>query len=149
MTEFAVDLRRTIAAPRAEVYRAFLDPEILTQWMCPTECVVTTAEVDERVGGRHVVEMLGSDGSRFAFESVIRELVEHERIVLDFRFAGSAQVPDEVTCFTASFRDAGEGATEIRLEHEQMTFTPPHDEQSVTAGWTGVLDKLEALYERS
>lgn len=149
MTEFAVELHRTITGPRHEVYRAFLDPELLQRWMCPTECVVTAASVDERVGGRHVVEMLTDDGGRFAFESVIRDLVPAERIVLDFSFVGPNQGLPEVTQFTVTFRDAGEGATEVRLEHERMTLAPPRDQQSVNAGWTGVLDKLEDLFERS
>lgn len=149
MTEFAVELRRTIAASRDVVYRAFLDPETLQRWMCPHDSVVTAASVDEHVGGRHVVEMLSSDGSRHAFESVIRDLVEGERIVLDFTFIRPTHPMREKTLFTVTFRDAGEGSTEVRLEQERVTHAPPMTEQSVTAGWTSVLDKLEALYERS
>ena len=88
MTEFAVEVTRTIPGPRAEVYRAFLDPDVLQKWFCPGEFAVVTASVDEHVGGRHVVEMLAPDGMRLAFESVIRDLVENERIVLDFAFVG-------------------------------------------------------------
>ena len=35
MTEFAVEVTRTIPGPRAEVYRAFLDPDVLQKWFCP------------------------------------------------------------------------------------------------------------------
>lgn len=145
---FAVQLRRTIAAPRAEVYRAFLDPELLARWMCPGEMAVVTASVDERVGGRHVVDMLWGDGTRLAFESVIRELVPDERIALDFTFVGAGHPPDE-TRFTATFADAGEDATEVCLEHERVPLVPPMDPGSVDEGWTSVLDKLQALYARS
>lgn len=146
MSQFSVELHRRIPGPRHAVYRAFLDPETLVQWMCPRECVVSSASVDERVGGRHVVEMLSSDGSRFAFSSVIRELVPDERIVLDFAFDGDGS--DEVTHFEVSFRDVGEG-TEVRLLHERITVDDPRNPESVDAGWTGVLDKLEAHFERS
>lgn len=150
MTQFAVTVSRTIPAPRAEVYRAFLDPELLQRWMCPDDFVVSTAWVDEHVGGRHVVEMLAPDGERLAFESVIRDLVPDERIVLDFRFVGDGPHLNEVTSFTATFRDAGENATEVTFDHERMTLVPPRfDRPSVNAGWTSVLDKLEALYTRS
>ena len=53
MTEFAVAVTRTIPAPREEVYRAFLDPELLQRWFCPGDFAVVTASVDEHVGGRH------------------------------------------------------------------------------------------------
>ncbi len=145
---FAVALRRTIPGARAEVYRAFLDPALLQRWMCPDDYVVATAEVDERVGGRHVVEMLSPRGDRLAFESVIRELVPDERIVLDFRFVGPEKVP-ETTRFAAAFADAPAGATDVLLEHERLVPAPNFDPPSVNAGWTSVLDKLEALYERS
>lgn len=149
MTEFAVTVSRTIPGPRHEVYRAFLDPELLQRWMCPDEFAVTAAWVDEHVGGRHVVEMLAPDGERLAFESVIRDLVPGERIVLDFRFVGTGPPGPEVSSFTATFRDAGERATEVTIEHERMVLAPRFDPPSVDAGWTSVLDKLEALYERS
>lgn len=149
MRQFAVVLSRTIPGPRGEVYRAFLDPELLPRWMCPGESVVSAATVEERVGGRHVVEMLAPDGVRHAFESVIRELVPGERIVLDFNFVRSGEpLLEEETRFTATFHDAGERATEVRIEHERIVMLPPLEPQSVDAGWNSVLDKLEALYEK-
>ena len=150
MTEFAVALSRTIPAPREEVYRAFLDPELLQRWFCPGEFAVVTASVDEHVGGRHVVEMLSPDGMRLAFESVIRDLVPGERIVLDFAFVGPEPGDREDTLLTVTLADAPDGATEVRFDHERITLAPPNfDRPGVNAGWTSVLDKLEALYQRS
>ncbi len=149
MTEFTVDLTRTIAAPRAEVYRALVDPARLLQWMIPPGCERHDAVVDERPGGRHRVEYLSSDGTKHAFDSVIQELVPDERIVLDFAFEGSepGQRTDD-TVLELSLRDAHAGGTEIRLVHRKITLTPPFDEPSVSFGWNGALDKLEAVYER-
>jgi uncharacterized protein YndB with AHSA1/START domain len=150
VTEFAVALTRTIPAPREEVYRAFLDPELLQRWFCPGEFAVVTASVDEHVGGRHVVEMLSPDGMRLAFESVIRDLVENERIVLDFAFVGPEPRDREDTLLTVTLADAPGGGTEVRFDHERITLSPPDfDRPGVNAGWTSVLDKLEALYQRS
>ena len=150
MTEFAVALTRTIPAPREEVYRAFLDAELLQRWFCPGEFAVVTASVDEHVGGRHVVEMLSPDGMRLAFESVIRDLVENERIVLDFAFVGPEPREREDTMLTVTLADAPDGGTEVRFDHERITLAPPNfDRPGVNAGWTSVLDKLEALYQRS
>jgi uncharacterized protein YndB with AHSA1/START domain len=150
MTEFAVDLTRTIPGPREDVYRAFLDPDVLQRWFCPGEFAVVTASVDEHVGGRHVVEMLAPDGMRLAFESVIRDLVENERIVLDFAFVGPESGEREDTLLTVTLSDAPGGGTDVLFEHERITLAPPNfDRPGVNAGWTSVLDKLEALYRRS
>lgn len=62
MAEFSVEVTRTVAASRDRVYRAFLDPALLQRWMCPDDCAVGHASVDERVGGGHRVEFLSGDG---------------------------------------------------------------------------------------
>jgi uncharacterized protein YndB with AHSA1/START domain len=142
--QFAVALERVIRAPRSKVYRAFLDPALLEQWMGPDGFSVTVATVDERAGGEHRVEMLDADGDHHTFDSTILELVPDERIVLSFRFAPEA----EDTLLTVTFRDAEEGGTQLRLEHERITLTPPLDTQSVDAGWTQTLAKLAAYFDK-
>jgi uncharacterized protein YndB with AHSA1/START domain len=144
VTPFAVALERVIAAPRAAVYRAWLDPEVLARWMGPNGFRVVVATVDERVGGAHRVEMLDVEGGHHEFVSVIEELVPDERIVLAFRFHPDA----EETSLTLTFGDATGGGTSLRLEHRRITPTPPLDEQSVDAGWSQTLAKLQALYEQ-
>jgi uncharacterized protein YndB with AHSA1/START domain len=142
--QFAVALERVIRAPRSKVYRAFLDPALLEQWMGPDGFSVTVATVDERVGGEHRVDMLDGDGDHHAFDSTILELVPDERIVMTWRFAAGA----EETLLTVTFRDAEDGATELRLEHERITLTPPLDTQSVDTGWTQTLAKLAAYFDK-
>jgi uncharacterized protein YndB with AHSA1/START domain len=141
--EFAVALDRVIAAPRAKVFRAWLDPEVLARWMGPHDFSVVLATVDERVGGRHVVEMIDGDGSTHTFTSVIEELVPDERIVLTFRFD-----PDGAdTLLTLTFSDAGGGGTRLRLEHERIAGEGAQTGTNVNEGWSQTLAKLQALYE--
>jgi uncharacterized protein YndB with AHSA1/START domain len=145
MTQFAVTLERVISAPRSEVYRAWLDPTVLARWMGPNGYVVADATVDERVGGVHRVDMLDVEGTHHAMVSVIEELVPDERIVLTFRFHPDA----EETLLSVTLRDAGAGRTALRLEHQRITLAPPLDDQSVDAGWSQSLAKLQAFYESS
>ena len=57
--------------------------------------------------------------------------------------------PDaEDTLLTLTFRDAEDGGTELRLEHERITREPPSTSQSVNAGWSQTLAKLQALYDK-
>jgi uncharacterized protein YndB with AHSA1/START domain len=142
--QFAVALDRVIAAPRSKLYRAWLDPSLLARWMGPDDFTVTLATVDERVGGVHQVEMLDADGGQHTFVSVIEELVPDERIVFAFKFHPDAQQ----TKLTISFSDAGDGATALRLRHEQITIEGDLDTQSVDVGWSQTLAKLQAFCER-
>ncbi len=150
-TQFAVELKRTLRAPRARVYRAWLDPETLGRWFSPDGFPITHTEVDERVGGVHRAEMLDPEGNRHAFESVIEELVPDERIVLAFRFVGPyAETIREPTRLTVSVRDGERpGTSDLTLRHERVTLMPLFDTESVTTGWGQALAKLAALYERS
>jgi uncharacterized protein YndB with AHSA1/START domain len=144
VTQFAVAVDRIIAAPRSKVYRAWLDPALLARWMGPDGYSVAHATVDERVGGVHRVDMLDPDGAHHAFVSVIDELVPDERIVLTFKFHPDA----EETLLTVTFRDAEDGRTALRLEHQRITLAPPLDDQSVDAGWSQTLAKLQAIYDK-
>ncbi|MCU1393913.1 MAG: ATPase [Ilumatobacteraceae bacterium] len=145
MTRFAVTIDRVIAAPRAMVYRAWLDPVVLARWMGPDHFAATLATVDERVGGVHVVDMIDTAGEPHTFSSVIEELVPDERIVLTFRFH-----PDgEDTTLRITLRDAADGGTALRLEHERLPYTQPLDDASVNTGWSQTLAKLQALLEHT
>jgi uncharacterized protein YndB with AHSA1/START domain len=140
VTRFAVQLSRVVRAPRSRVYQAFLDPELVARWLAPDESVVSTATVDERVGGVHRVEMLDEHGEPHMFDSVIQELVPDERIVLIFKFAPDA----EETQFTVKLRDTPDG-TEVTLDHQRVPLDDDLNERSVDAGWNSVLDKLEGI----
>jgi uncharacterized protein YndB with AHSA1/START domain len=139
MTQVSVALERVIRAPREKVYRAWLDPGVLARWMGPDDSAVTLATVDERVGGVHHVELIDAGGEAYGFESVIEELVPHERIVLTFRFHPAG----DDTRLTLTFADA-DGGTHLRLEHERLA---PEAGRCVDAGWSQALAKLAALYE--
>ena len=62
MNRFAVTVQHVIRAPRAPVYQAFLEPELVAQWLAPSGSVVSTATVDEQVGGVHRVDMIDEHG---------------------------------------------------------------------------------------
>lgn len=151
MTEFAVDITRHIAAPRARVYRALLDPALLTRWMHPPgDCVGGDVVVEERPGGRHRVEYLTGEGVRHVFDSTIVELVEDERVVLDFAFEGpeGGDQREGDTVLTFALADAPGGGTDLRLVHERVTLGDQLNQQNVNAGWNGAIDRLVALTDQ-
>lgn len=146
----AVRLTRKIAAPPAQVYRAWLDPEILRGWLAPASLSVREVEVDERVGGRHRTWQVGPDGEDLGgFDSTITELVPGERIVFEWRFVGPERVadPSHDSRLTIELRDAPGGETELTLVHDRLEAlheAMPEVADNVGRGWGMALDKLEA-----
>lgn len=148
MAEFVVELARTFAVPRAKVYRAWLEPEMLLRWLFPPETTISHAEVDARVGGRHLVELVGDDGAYHAFDSTIAELVPDERIVLEFAFVRAAV--RESTLLTLTFADgAAPGTTDFTLRQERVHLRNGLTPENTHHGWEQALVKLAAAIERS
>jgi uncharacterized protein YndB with AHSA1/START domain len=147
----AVRLQRTIPAPPERVYRAWLDPELLSRWMAPGSLNVTRAEVDQRVGGRYRIWHSGLEGEVGGFEAELLELVPAERIVLRWGFVGPDRLagPTFDSLLTVTLREAPGGTTELTLIHERLDALRdalPEVAAKVGVGWELALDKLaEAL----
>ena len=143
-------LTRIIEAPRDNVWRCWVEPELLKQWFCPKPWYVSEARLDLRPGGEFFTLMNGPNGEQFGEPGVFLEVVEKERLVFTDAFrpgwrpSGRAFMAAEVL-----FEDAGARKTrytaramhwsaEARNEHEEMGF---HD------GWGTVARQLAELVE--
>jgi len=149
-----VRLQRTIPAPPDQVYRAWLDPELLRRWLAPAGLSVSRAEVDERVGGRHRIWQTGADGDAGGFDSELLELVPDQRIVLRWGFVGPERVanPTHDSRLTITLREAPGGATALTLVHERLDAIDaamPGMADATATGWGMALDKLEAAMGRA
>ncbi len=146
----AVQLQRTIPAPPEQVYRAWLEPDLLQRWLAPAGLEVTRAEVDERVGGRYRIWQANADGQvGGGFECQILELVPGERLVFRWGFVGPDRDagPTYDSLLTITLEEATGGGTMLTLLHEQLDALHaalPHVAESVGIGWGMALDKLAA-----
>jgi uncharacterized protein YndB with AHSA1/START domain len=144
----AVRLDRTIPAPPAAVYRAWLDPDLLRRWLAPGGLEVTRAEVDERVGGRFRVWQADAGADVGGFECELLELVPNERIVYRWGFVGPQRTDGYDSLLTITLHDAPEGRTALTLVHERLedlAAAMPQVAENVEPGWTSALDKLTKL----
>ena len=145
----AVRVTRTIAAPPERVYRAWLDPELLKQWIAPRDRTAPRAEVQERPGGRWAVWHADAGDDIGGLEAEISELVPNERIVMKHYFVGPDRDTDPgmETRLTVTFQEV-DGGTELTVFHERLDGLRnrmPDIADQVTAGWSSVLDKLETV----
>lgn len=139
----AVRLHRTIAAPPATVWRAWLDPHTLARWMAPGDLTVTHADVDERVGGHYRIRHGDSGG----FDAEILELTANRRLVLRWGFVGPQwrDGPAYDSLLTVTLTPADGGGTDLQLHHERLddlAAAMPQIAAGVEPGWTQALTTL-------
>lgn len=149
-TRPAVHLQRIIPAPPSQVYRAWLEPDLLRRWLAPGDLTVTRIEVDERVGGAFRVWQGRNDEPGGGFEGQIVELVPDTRIVLRWAMVGPDRMdgPTFDSQLTVTFSDSSNGGTALTLVHEELEAlweAMPDVAGSVELGWDLVIDKLATM----
>ena len=93
-----IRLHRVLRAPAERVYKAFLDPEALAQWMPPHGFVGKVHQMDARVGGGYRMSFTNfGTGASHSFGGAYVELSPPERIRYTDKFddpnlAGEMQV---------------------------------------------------------
>jgi uncharacterized protein YndB with AHSA1/START domain len=82
-SEREVKVTRSFRAPRALVYRAYTEPELVRRWLLgPPGWSMPVCEMDVRVGGRYRWRWRSErDGSEFGFSGLFREVQPSSKIV--------------------------------------------------------------------
>jgi uncharacterized protein YndB with AHSA1/START domain len=76
-----VMLQRSFAAPRALIFRALTEPELLKRWYGPSGWRLVVCEIDLRVGGEFRFVSERSSGRQVGQRGAYRELAPPARIV--------------------------------------------------------------------
>jgi uncharacterized protein YndB with AHSA1/START domain len=81
--EREVEVTRSFKAPRALVYRAYTEPQLVQRWLLgPPGWSMPVCEMDVRVGGRYQWRWRSDkDGSEFGFTGTFREVQPASRLV--------------------------------------------------------------------
>lgn len=138
MTDLSLTCRRTIKATPEQVYKAWLDPAMMTRFMSPRpDMHVREARADARVGGRFYVMMVADRD--LPHEGTYKELTPFSRIVFTWEAPWSA--PDtQVELVLNPVKDG----TEVVLTH--VKFTTEESRDNHAQGWAGILGKLDAVF---
>ena len=82
-----IDIERDVDAPRELVHRAFLEPELVVQWLGPRKYRMTIDKWDGRAGGEYRY-VHGNDEGEFAFHGVFHSM-DIDNMVQTFEFEGA------------------------------------------------------------
>lgn len=161
---FEFFIRRAFDAPRARVWKAWTDAKSLGQWWGPKGFDIASVKLDLRPGGIFHYLLRSPDGQEMWGKLIFREIVPQERLVFIVSFSdaegGLSRHPLHegwplAILSTVTFADAGPGRTEITVRWAPHDATDAEHEvfedgkDSMTAGWTGTFDRLDAFLGRA
>ena len=137
-SESVLVVRRTIAAPRERVFRAWLEPADLARFMQPGDVTHVIAEVDARIGGGFRIVMEHGRGNA---EHRGTYLVIEPPSLLSFTWiSGSTETRETVV--TVELTERSDGATDLVLTHRGLSARVVAAHRD---GWGAIANKLAAL----
>lgn len=141
-----LEVRRSIAARRDKVFRAWTDPQQIVKWMSPSEGITTeVAEFDVRVGGSYRIGYRTPNGLIFV-RGTYAEVVVPAKLVYSWIWEPPNDNAGVETLVTVEFLDKG-NATELVLTHERFSNATMRDRHE--HGWNGCLAGLFAFIGQS
>ena len=139
-TKPSLTLKRRLNAPPEKVYAAWTDPQKIVRWFGPDSGPVTKAEIDLRVGGGFDIGFHTEDGEYHQVGGVYREVVPNEKLVFTWAWH---TMKERESLVTITIKPDGAGSL-LTLLHEKFFDEAARDGHQ--SGWTGSLNKLEALF---
>jgi uncharacterized protein YndB with AHSA1/START domain len=143
-------LTRLIDAPRAAVFRAWTDPDLLKRWFAPHPYTTPIAELDVRPGGASLVVMRSPEGQEMPNRGVYLDVVENERLVFTDAYTHAwepSQKPFMTVVLTFEDED-GKTRYTARVRHWTEADREAHEAMGFHEGWGRCADQLAALVTR-
>ena len=138
-----VRLHRILATKPEKVYRAFLEPDAMAQWLPPNGFAGTVHHLDAKVGGKYRMSFRNfTTGQSHSFGGEYIELVPNERLRYTDRF-DDPNLSGEIRV-TVTLKPVGVG-TELHIVQEGIPDVIPLE--ACYLGWQQSLQNLAKLVE--
>ena len=140
-----VDTEREFDAPAALVHRAFLEPDLIVQWLGPRKYEMVIDKFDARSGGAYRYIHRNAE-AEWAFHGVFHSL-DIDNMVQTFEFEG---YPGHVSLDQLVIEDIGGGRSRIR-GHSVFQSVADRDgmiENGMSDGVEEGYDRLDELMAR-
>lgn len=145
--EVAVRIERILQAPPDQVFRAFVEPELMRQWITPDDLTLDRIAVDARVDGRIEVWHSRDGVSTGKFEGRFLKIDPPRELVYRWAFVGTEPEKGEYfdTLVRVRLQEWTNGQTQVTVIHERLDELyqgAPQIYRRLEAGWENCLDKL-------
>jgi uncharacterized protein YndB with AHSA1/START domain len=134
-----IEVIREFDATPAQVFRAYTDPELVTQWLGPHGMQMEILEYDARDGGAYSYVHRDERGE-YRFRGVFHTVTAGEQLIQTFEWEGA---PGQVSLDSATFEDLGDGRTRL---HTHSVFPSVEARDSAISG--GMSRGITESYER-
>lgn len=136
MTDLELTTSRHIKAPVERVFEAWLNPQLLMQFMLPADGMsVAEANSDGVEGGRFSIVMQSPD-QQFPHGGEYLEISRYTRLV----FTWESPFSVDGSTVTLTFAEHPQGGTELTLHH--LKFPDQDSRNNHEMGWTRILQML-------
>ncbi len=135
--DYAVTVRREIAASAEVLFDAWLDAGSLGSWLKPGRWQRSRVETDPRVGGTFRIVMV-DDESSMLHTGTYREIDRPRRLVFTWS-SPATEFRDSVV--TVTFRPLPTGATVVEIH--QVGLPDEEAQAGHRRGWSEILEALE------
>lgn len=144
-------ITRTLRSPRALLWRAWTEPELLRHWWCPRPWTTEVRAFDLRPGGAFHTFMRGPDGGTSDNPGCFLDIVPLQRLVFttmllaDWRPA----TPWMPMTATIDMADAGSGTLyTATVMHADAASRNQHAEMGFFDGWGTCIDQLDEFAQQ-
>ncbi len=141
---FQATMTRFIRATPAQVYDAFVKPELLARWQCPRG-MTSEVSADARVGGHYRIAMRARDGSTFVAIGRYVALEPARRVSYTWAWEGGGPIPEGQETMVVVELTPRDGGTELRMQHSGFAAAAVRD--SHAQGWASVLNRLNDVLD--
>jgi uncharacterized protein YndB with AHSA1/START domain len=135
-------ITREFDAPRELVFKAFTEPELLSQWWGPSYLSTLVDTMDVRPGGQWRFINRDAQGKEYAFHGVYHEILAPERIIDTFEFEGLPQT-GHVSLETLTLEELPGGRTRLT---SQSVFRSVADRDGMLQ--SGMEEGVNESYDR-
>jgi len=135
-------ITREFDAPRELVFKAFTEPELLSQWWGPSYLSTLVDTMDVRPGGQWRFINRDAQGKEYAFHGVYHEILAPERIIDTFEFEGLPET-GHVSLETLTLEELPGGRTRLT---SQSVFRSVADRDGMLQ--SGMEEGLNESYDR-
>ncbi len=145
---FDLVIERHIAAPRASVWAAWVDPVLLAKWFCPRPWVAEIKALDMRPGGAFETVMHGPEGEDFGGPGIFLEVIPQEKLVFTSALAEGWRPVSASLAMTAviTMTDEANGCLyRAHVLHADAEACSRHEEMGFHEGWGKCIDQLEEV----
>lgn len=142
-------ITREFDAPRDMVFKAFITPELILQWLGPRELKMKLDKFEPKSGGSYRYVHIDPAGNEYGFHGVVHEVLAPQRIIQTFEFEGLPE-SGHVTLETSRFEDLPGNRTRVTIQSifQSVTDRDGMMQAGMERGVNDSHERLDELFEK-